>query len=126
GAADMPFVMDMGASYRLNLAGLGSLDVGATFENNHSAQDEYRLFSEFNFGNLASVRFANIIATEVVDDDKTPEIDESDIENIFASYSFGASLNLKQFTGIDLSIDYGFIATKFFNDNQIFALRFGI
>ncbi len=125
GTADMPFVMDMGASYRLNL-GVMSLDVGATFENNHSAQDEYRLFTEFNFGNLASVRFANITAAKVVDDDKTIDIDESDIENIFASYSFGASLNLKQVTGIDLSIDYAFIATKFFNDNQIFALRFGI
>ena len=126
GAADMPFVMDMGASYRVNLGGVGSLDVGATFENNHSAQDEYRLFGEFNFGNLASVRFANITSTEVLDDDKTVDIDESDIENIFADYSFGASLNLKQFTGIDLSIDYAFIATKFFNDNQILSLRFGI
>ncbi|UCD37501.1 MAG: PorV/PorQ family protein [Fidelibacterota bacterium] len=122
GAFDMPFVMDIGLTYRLNL-GMGHLDIGGTFENNHSAQDEIRLLGEFTFGELASVRFANMSATSVSDNDNTPDVDESEIENIWASYSFGATLNLKQFTGLGLSIDYAFIATKFFDDNQIFALR---
>jgi hypothetical protein len=125
GAFDMPFVMDIGASYRLSF-GASTLDLGLTFENNHGAQDEYRMMGEFNLGTLASVRFANLTSVDVEDDDKTPDLDESDLENIFASYSFGASLNLRQFTGVDLSIDYAFIATKFFDDNQIFALRLGI
>ena len=119
---DMPFVMDIGLTYRLNL-GAGNLDLGATFGNNHSAQDEYRLFGEFSLGELASVRFGNLMAAEVPDNDNTPDFDESEIESIWASYSFGATLNLKQFTGVGLSIDYGFIATKFFDDNQVFALR---
>jgi hypothetical protein len=120
---DMPFVMDIGLSYRMDL-GPGQLVLGGTFENNHSAQDEVRLLGEFNLGDLASFRFANMTATAVSDDDNTPDNDESEIENIWATYSFGASLNLKQFTGVGLSLDYAFIATKYFADNQVFALRF--
>ncbi len=124
-AFDMPFAMDLGASYRLNL-GPGSLDLGLTFENNSSAQDEYRMLAQFNIGNLASVRFANMMAakaSEEIQVDIGGDIDQVEMTNIFASYSFGASLNLKPLTGIGLSIDYAFIATEFFNDNQVFALR---
>ncbi len=120
-AFDMPLVMDIGTSYRLDL-GANSLDLGFTFENNNAAQNEYRMLVQYNLGSLASVRFANLTSAAVEDDEATT-IDEGLLENIFASYSFGATLNLKPLTGIGLSIDYGFIATKFFNDNQIFALR---
>lgn len=126
-AFDMPFVMDIGANYRLDL-GVGSLDLGLTFENSGSAQDEYRLFAQFNLGNLASVRFANMTAAEASTEIQTdigeiaPE-DYPGLESIFASYSFGATLNLKPLTGVGLSIDYAFIATELFNDNQVFALR---
>ena len=131
-AFDMPFVMDIGANYRLDL-GAGSLDLGATFENNHFAQDEYRLMAQFSLGDLGTVRFANVTTAvvKVEDDPKTTGINEkvlyedAPLENIFAGFSFGATLNLKQFTGVDLSIDYAFIATTVFADNQIFALRLG-
>lgn len=124
-AFDMPFAMDIGASYRMNL-GPGSLDLGMTFENNSSAQDEYRMLAQFNIGNVASVRFANMMAakaSEEIQVDIGGEIEQVELINIFASYSFGASLNLKPLTGIGVSIDYAFIATEFFNDNQVFALR---
>lgn len=131
-AFDMPFVMDIGASYRLDL-GAGNLDLGATFENNHFAQDEYRLMAQFSLGDLGALRFANVTSAvvKVEDDPDTEDINESvlykdaSLENIFSGISFGATLNLKQLTGVDLSIDYAFIATKFFNDNQTFALRLG-
>ncbi|MCH8837932.1 MAG: hypothetical protein IIA60_09070 [Candidatus Marinimicrobia bacterium] len=130
-AFDMPFVMDIGANYRLDL-GAGNLDLGATFENNHFAQDEYRLMAQFSLGDLATVRFANVTTAIVeVEDDPETDINEKELfkdaplENIFAGVSFGATLNLKQLTGLDLSIDYGFIATKVFADNQVFALRLG-
>lgn len=124
-AFDMPFIMDIGLSYRLNL-GASSLDLGATFENNHFGQDEVRILGEYNLGTLASVRFGIVSATEVTDDPDTAEDESKLIESIFSGTSFGASLNLKQFTGVNLSIDYAIISTKFFDDNTIFALRLGI
>lgn len=121
---DMPFNMDIAMSYRLDL-GSSSLNLGFTFENNNAAQDEYRLLAEYSFGDLASVRFGNLTSASITDDNNTA-IDESAIENIFGSYSFGASINLSRFTGVNLSLDYAFFATEYFNDNQVFALRFGL
>ena len=124
-AFDMPFIMDIGVNYRLDF-GAGSLDLGATFENNHFAQDEFRLLGQFNLGTLAAVRFGMVSASAVDDDPDTEFVNEGLIESIFAGTSFGASLNLQQFTGVNLSIDYAFIATTIFDDNQIFALRLGL
>jgi len=123
-AFDMPFIMDIGVNYRLDF-GASSLDLGATFENNHFAQDEFRLLGQFNLGTLAAVRFGIVSATEVEDNPDT-DVKEDLIESIFAGTSFGATLNLQQFTGVNLSIDYAFIATTIFDDNQIFSLRLGI
>ncbi len=124
-AFDMPFIIDIGLNYRLDL-GANSLDLGATFENNHFAQDEYRFLGQFNLGTLASLRFGMVSASTVEDDEDTGTVNEGLIESIFAGTSFGATLNLAQFTGVNLSIDYAFIATTIFDDNQIFALRLGI
>ena len=124
-AFDMPFNMDIGTNYRLNL-GSSSLDLGFTFENNNAAQNEYRFFGQYNLGSLASVRFASLTSVKVENDPTSLDVDESQIENIFAGISYGASLNLASFTGVNLTIDYAFIATKFFADNQLFALRLGI
>ena len=123
-AFDMPFNLDIGTNYRLNL-GSSSLDIGFTFENNNAAQNEYRFLGQYNLGSLASLRFALLSSVEVEDDPLTT-LDENKLENIFAGTSFGASLNLAQFTGVNLTLDYAFIATKFFDDNQVFALRLGI
>jgi hypothetical protein len=124
-AFDMPFTMDIGAAYNLAL-GASSLDLGFTFENNNAAQDEYRILAQFNLGDMAAVRFGNLTSATIEDDDNTVDIDESALENIFGSYSFGGSLNLAALTGLNLSIDYAFIATEYFDDNQVFALRFGL
>ena len=116
--------LSLGVGYRLHLGG-NSLDLGFTFENNNAAQNEYRMLGQFNLGSLASVRFANLTSVKVEDDLGTT-IDESLLVNIFAGTSFGATLNLAQFTGVNVSIDYAFIATDIFDDNSIFALRLGI
>ena len=121
---DMPFNMDIAASYNMDL-GTGSLDLGFTFENNNAAQDEYRMLARYNFGTLANVRLGYLMSAEVTDDENSA-IDESLLHNIFGSYSFGATLNLAQFTGVNVSLDYAYFGTWYFNDNQVFALRFGL
>ncbi len=124
-AFDMPFTMDIGAAYSLDL-GASSLDLGFTFENNNAAQDEYRIMGQFNLGDMAAIRVASLSATAVADDKTTAAIKESELENIFASVSFGGSLNLAKFTGINVSLDYAYIPAKYFDANQVFALRFGL
>lgn len=124
---DVPFVMNIGATYTLSM-GANSLDLGATFENNHFAQDELRLMGTFNVSDFVSLRGAFVSSEQaLVEDDPETAVDESQFEltNIFAGLSLGGSLNLKTLTGVNLSIDYAFIQTKFFEDNQVIALRLG-
>lgn len=111
---DLPSVIDLATNYRVELGEANSLDVGVTFQNNQSAQDEFRFIANYNLGDLLSVR-ASFLRSE----------DEGDLENIFASFAIGGTLNLQALTGVDLSIDYGYIDTEFFDANQVFSLRFG-
>ncbi len=111
---DLPSVIDLGTSYRVELGESNSLDVGVTFQNNQTAQDEFRFIGNYNLGDLLSVR-GSFLTSE----------DEGDLENIFASFSLGGTLNLQAIAGVDLSIDYGYIDTEFFDANQVFSLRFG-
>lgn len=111
---DLPSVIDLATNYRVELGEANSLDVGVTFQNNQSAQDEFRFIANYNLGDLLSVR-ASFLSSE----------DEGDLENIFASFAIGGTLNLQALTGVDLSIDYGYIDTDFFDANQVFSLRFG-
>ena len=111
---DLPSIIDLGTSYRMDLGEANSLELGVTFQNNQSAQDEFRFMANYNLGDLLSLR-GSFLRSE----------DEGDLENIFASFAFGGTLNLQMLTGVDLSIDYGYVDTEFFDANQIFSFRFG-
>lgn len=111
---DLPSIIDLGTSYRMDLGEANSLDLGFTFQNNQSAQDEFRFMANYNLGDLLSLR-GSFLKSE----------NEGKLENIFASFAFGGSLNLQMLTGVDLSIDYGYVDTEFFDANQIFSFRFG-
>lgn len=127
-AFDVPFVMDLGATYRLDLAGVSAV-LGATFENNQFAQNEVRLLGTVNVGSLASLRGGYLISekAEIRDNPQTDDIDESTVEftNPFAGPSFGATLNLAGLTGVNMSVDYAVMPAEFFTANQILAIRFG-
>lgn len=122
---DLPFIMDIGMSYKV-----AGVDLGLTFTSNYFATDETKFMAAYNLMDIVTVRFGYLMANdfkEIDDDVNTAEVDESDFDltNIYASYSFGASVNLKQFTGMDLSLDYAFIPVEYFTNNQVFSLRFG-
>ena len=110
---DLPATIDLATSYRIDVGEANSVDVGVTFQNNQSAQDEYKFNAAYSLGDLLVVR-GSLLTSET----------EGELENIFASFSFGGSLNLDSFTGADVIIDYGYIDTEFFDANQVWSLRF--
>lgn len=115
---DLPFTMDMSASY--NVAGV---DLGVTFTSNYYATDQFSLLFSYSVMDMASVRVGYQTSLSA----KTIEDEEKDwkFTNPFDGVSFGGSLNLKKLIGINLSIDYAFIPTTYFSDNQVIALRMG-
>ena len=122
GQFDMPFIMDIGVSY--NFFGI---QLGGTYEVNHFSQDKIKLMAEYGFQGFAAVRVGYLLdAQDPKDDRDTPDIDESTmIENIFEGPSFGATLDLLNLTGLNLSIDYALFMTDYFDDNHVITLRFG-
>ncbi len=119
--SDMPFIIDIGATY--NVAGLM---LGGTYEVNHFSQDKIKLMAEFGFGDIAAVRAGYLMDVEKPKDDEDTDADESEmLENIFAGPSGGVSLNLQKLIGLNLSIDYAIFMTDYFDDNHVITLRFG-
>jgi hypothetical protein len=117
---DMPFVMDIAASYSFM-----GIDLGLTYEVNHFAQDHVKIMGSYTFEDIAAVRFGYLMDAETIEDDDDTEIDESQLENIFADLSFGATLGLERFTGLNLSIDYAMFMTEYFDNNHVIQLRLG-
>ena len=111
---DLPSVIDLATTYRIDVGEANSLDVGVTFQNNQSAQDEYQFMATYMMGDMLALRGSYLTSES-----------EGALENIFASFSLGGTLNLQAFTGADLSIDYGYIDTDFFDAVQVFSVRFG-
>ncbi|MFC1550106.1 PorV/PorQ family protein [Candidatus Neomarinimicrobiota bacterium] len=117
---DMPFVMDIAASY--NFLGF---DLGVTYEVNHFSQDHVKILGSYAFEDIAAVRFGYLMDAETIEDNEDTDIDEASLENIFADVSFGATLGLERFTGLNLSIDYAMFMTSYFDNNHVIQLRLG-
>ena len=111
---DLPSTIDMGTSYKMEMGESNSVELGITFKQNQSADNEIQYSAVYNVGDLLAVRGAFMTTSG-----------DGDLENPFASFAVGGTLNLQAYTGVDMSLDYGFIDTEFFDSNQVFSLRFG-
>lgn len=127
-AFELPSVIEMGLTYHYDIDESQSLNIGGTFQNNNFSYDEYRALVEYNYDNTFMVRGAYQISPEEdidaisTDPTNTTALTSISMPNIFGSVSFGATLMLKKLVNINASLDYGFIATEFFDDNHIFSL----
>ena len=115
---DLPFTMDMSATYAV-----AGINIGVTYTSNYYATDEVCLLGSYSLGDLATVRAGYKLSMAAQEINTTEN--KWDYENPFDGTSFGGSLNLKNITGINMSVDYAFIPTAYFDNNQVLALRFG-
>lgn len=110
-AADMPTVVDIGATY----TPVNNLTVGATYMENTYGPSMLRGMAAYDFMGYLTVRGAyNFAVTE------PGEMGSSAFDQMPA---FGATLNLLQVLGSDVSIDYGYMPANYFNGTHIFSLR---
>ena len=94
---DLPFVFDMGLSY--NIAGA---DIGVTYTSNYYSTDELKLSVGYALEGLGSV------GVGMQSSSASQEIDDTDdwYTNPADGVSFGASLDMSRFVGMNLSVDY--------------------
>jgi hypothetical protein len=114
-SAELPSEIAVGLSYHRNFDDENSLTGSFSFQNNNYSYDDYKFGLEYSYKNLLYLRGGYLWAPQ--SDDNTP--------NIFQNYTLGVGLNLKEFSGLDLSIDYAYVPVKFFDANHVFALSFG-
>jgi len=112
----LPFTFDMAMSYSLS-----AINIGATYESNYYGTDAVKAFGSFDFG-IGSVQAGYQTSMAEKDD---PDGGDWDYENTFDGITFGATLNMSSFVGMNVSLDYALFPTTVFDSNQVIALRFG-
>ena len=113
-AFDLPFVFDMGVSY--NIAGA---DIGVTYTSNYYSTDELKLSGGYALEGLGSV------GVGMQSSSASQEIDDTDdwYTNPADGVSFGASIDMSRFVGMNLSVDYSMLPMGDFGTNSVVALR---
>ena len=111
---DLPFVFDMGLSY--NIAGA---DIGVTYTSNYYSTDELKLSVGYALEGLGSV------GVGMQSSSASQEIDDTDdwYTNPADGVSFGASLDMSRFIGMNMSVDYSMLPMGDFGTNSVVALR---
>jgi hypothetical protein len=111
---DLPFVFDMGLSY--NIAGA---DIGVTYTSNYYSTDELKLSVGYALEGLGSV------GVGMQSSSVSQEIDDTDdwYTNPADGVSFGASIDMSRFVGMNLSVDYSMLPMGDFGTNSVVALR---
>ena len=113
-AFDLPFVFDMGMSY--NIAGA---DIGVTYTSNYYSTDELKFSVGYALEGLGSV------GVGMQSSAKSQEVEDTDdwYTNPADGVSFGASIDMSRFVGMNMSVDYSMLPMGDFGTNSVVALR---
>ncbi|MBT4250607.1 hypothetical protein HOD84_09725, partial [bacterium] len=114
-AFDLPFTFDMAVSYKV-----AGADVGATYTSNYYSTDELKLTVGYQFEGLGSV------GVGLQSSGAAQEIDDADGDwytNPSDGVSFGASVDMSRFVGMNMSVDYSMLPMGDFGTNSVLALR---
>jgi hypothetical protein len=114
-AFDLPFTFDMAVSYKV-----AGADVGATYTSNYYSTDELKLTVGYQIEGLGSV------GVGLQSSGAAQEIDDADGDwytNPADGVSFGASVDMSRFVGMNMSVDYSMLPMGDFGTNSVLALR---
>ena len=127
---DVPMLFEMGAAYDV----MPGLQVAGTYESNNFEQDKMKLMGSYSLPGLLTVRAGMLVEMETVertDDSRTTTVDESSdkvkFDNLYDGVSFGGTVYLQRYLGVNASIDYAYIPTGFdgFDASSVFTLNVG-
>ena len=110
---ELPSEFSLGLSYTKALNEENLLSFSGAFVNNNFAYDDYKFGLEYAYNNILFLRGGYLFSPQSSDDRP----------NIFQNYTLGLGLNLREFSDIDVSLDYAFVPVEFFNNNHTFSIR---
>lgn len=112
----LPSEISLGISYSRQIDEENTLSFAGAFVNNNYSYDDYKVGMEYSYKDILFLRGGYL---------KSPDASPNTNPNIFQGFSFGAGLNFKDFTDINLSVDYAYIPVKFFSSSNAVTVRFG-
>ncbi len=114
-AFDLPFTFDMAVSYKV-----AGADVGATYTSNYYSTDELKLTVGYQIEGIGSV------GVGLQSSGAAQKIDDAGGDwytNPADGVSFGASVDMSRFVGMNMSVDYSMLPMGDFGTNSVLALR---
>jgi len=133
---EMPTSLEMGIAYGpVDLGGVSTLDVAASFLNNNFSFDEYRFGGEFSFMRVLFLRGGFTYGfdpepfgpdfIEESGDESGDDRWEAQAEEFIWGPTFGFGLNTNRITGLNMNIDYAYRTAKFFDGVQWVTVSLG-
>ena len=120
---DLPSEISLGVSYTKKFDEDNTLSGAFAFTNNNYSYDDYKLGFEYSYKSMLYARVGFL---------KSPEASPETDPNIFAGGPntiptpyWGFGLNFKDFTDMDISLDYAHVPVQFFDANNSVTVRFG-
>lgn len=114
-AFDLPSTLEIGLSYNYNFNASNSLQLDGVYQNSNYYADEYKLGLEYSLNNTFFIRGGYAL---------TPSFADNTDYNI---YGLTAGIGIKyDLSGTSLKVDYAFRQTKFFDNNHVIAVQFGL
>lgn len=110
---ELPSEFAIGLSYSREINEENSLSVSTAFQNNNFAYDDYKVGLEYSYRDILFLRGGYNFSPQSTDDQM----------NIWQDYTLGLGINLKEFSSLDISLDYAFIPVEFFDSNHTFAIK---
>lgn len=110
---ELPTSIEFGLGYKKSFAGDHALLLSTAYQSNNFSDDEYRLGMEYSFQELFFLRGGYSLAQK--EDESRPYL-------FGPSYGAGVHSSLG---GVDLTVDYAFRSTKFFDNNHVFSVKLG-
>jgi hypothetical protein len=107
----MPTVIQIGVGYGMKLDENIGLQFSGAFENDNYGIDQYRFGVQFDYVHSLFFRAGYMYST-----------DQNDVKSIFQNYTIGAGVDLKDYLGIPIGIDYAFVPVEYFVANHLFDI----
>lgn len=109
--ANLPATVELGLGYRYNIAEDNSLLFSGNFQNENFGQDAFRFGLEYGYSDFVALRAGYV---------------KQDVDSENQLYSFTAGLGLHTTLGTtDLSFDYAYRDSQYFDGNNLFSLTIG-
>ncbi len=109
---ELPASIELGAGYKRNLDENNSVLIMGNFQNNNLDNDTYRIGLEYSYSNLISLRGGYRFNQKVDSNDE------------LYTWTLGAGLHYK-LGSTDISFDYSYRDSQYFDGNNLFTVRLG-